>query len=312
MSRKRTSIEPVGRFAVLVIAVHLVLGAGLWWWLRSAPEAEPVKPSAAIVWSSPSEVAAQVTPPVVELPVVAVAPTPPAPMPVVEEEPSAPKAIAIDLNKALELMAKAEAAEAVKAAAASTPPPAPEPAKPAGSEAAMKTTPVPLPTAEPEPPPLPKPDPKPVMASTEPEPPPLPATNGSRFITISHPKQAKARADQQSVTLLDFASLDAGATGALSADRVEPVDRATKTAFNQLWSPPDPATLSADHRDVSLNLTLNREGRILKYKLAKNSGSSELDISVIDAADRLNKIEAVLPADYPHEEYEFTVNFHVE
>jgi TonB family protein len=78
------------------------------------------------------------------------------------------------------------------------------------------------------------------------------------------------------------------------------------------WTPPNASKLPLDQRTAHMEVTVNREGRLVRFKLAKSSGSKDLDESVKEAGNRLDKIGAELPATYLHDLYEFQVNFHVE
>lgn len=138
----------------------------------------------------------------------------------------------------------------------------------------------------------------------------------SRFVTVSHPAPKKVNKDLPKVaSLLDIAALDAattGATGAAKGIRLDEVDRAIIQGFLREWVAPDASKLNLDQRTVSLDVSLDREGRVLNFSLPRHSGSDDLDLSVLEAADRLGKIDIKLPASYPRDVYEFQVNFHVE
>lgn len=133
---------------------------------------------------------------------------------------------------------------------------------------------------------------------------------------MSHPAPKKVNKDLPKVaSLLDIAALDAattGASGAAKGIRLDEVDRAIIQGFLREWVAPDASKLNLDQRTVSLDVSLDREGRVLHFSLPRHSGSDDLDLSVLEAADRLGKINVKLPASYPRDVYEFQVNFHVE
>ena len=368
----RVTLEPVGRFAFLVIGVHAVIGAGLWWWLSHADEELQGSTDQNLVWVSPADFsqAANISPasdasppppspaPVPEktpeppTPTTTIAPPPPEPAKVVaaapkpepsvasvvpEPKPSAPvpaeepmeddlpKAIAIDPAQAAALMARAMANEKAATTPATAPepkpsaPPAPTPPAPTIAKESPRSVPKPSPSPEP-PKPAPvvtPPPPAPVVASSPPPPAPAPQTSDvSRFVTVSHPAPKKEVKDLPKVaSLLDIAALDAattGATGAAKGIRLDEVDRAIIQGVLREWVAPDASKLGLDQRTVSLDVSLDREGRVLHFSLPRHSGSDDLDLSVLEAADRLGKVDIRLPASYPREVYEFQVNFHVE
>jgi TonB family protein len=309
MKPRRTRLEPVGHFAILVTAVHAVIGLGIWWWLHSRSTTPQESPGKNIAWMSPSDFTATAeTPKPTEPPVTQPTPTK-APEPK-DDDDNLPKAIAIDPAKAAEIMAKAIASAPTtptKVEPAPTPPPAPapvvadrpvEPAPPAAASKPVENT------------VAPKSPPKPVT-----EDPPA-ATNVARTITVSHPPaNAKPPEQPKVASLLELAALDAGGTGATgskSGIRLDEVDRAIIDSFMRNWTPPNASKLPLDQRTAHMEVTVNREGRLVRFKLAKSSGSKDLDESVKEAGNRLDKIGAELPATYLHDLYEFQVNFHVE
>ena len=334
----RVTLEPVGRFAFLVVGVHAVIGVGLWWWLYHSKSELQGSAEQNLAWVSPADfsqaletsTAVQSTPqPTAPEPIVATAPapeTPPpakpeptvvveAPAPAAKEEPAddnVPKAIAIDPAQAAALMARAMASAAAPPAPAPTPAPVPEPPK--------ADPPKPEPKVEPKPEPKPTPEPvakKPEPAPEPPPPPPVPQVNDvSRFVTVSHSAPPKVNKNlPRATTLLDVAALDestTGAAGAATGIRLDEVDRAIIQGFLREWVAPDASKLSLDQRTVSLDVRIDRDGHVNHFSLPRHSGSDDLDLSVLEAANRLDKIEAKLPASYPRDSYEFQVNFHVE
>jgi len=345
----RVTLEPVGRFAFLVLGVHAVIGAGLWWWLSRANEevqgsadqnlvwvspgdftnAVEISPASDVPPTSPPQTKPEPAPPAqpVEPNVAATAPEAKPSAPAPAEEPmddNLPKAIAIDPAQAAALMARAMAAEKSAPAPAPVPepkpapPPIPPPAPPAQTTAKKDPPPAPSPSPVPETPKpalVVKPEPAaPAVASAPPPPTPAPqASDVSRFVTVSHPAPKKVNKDLPKVaSLLDIAALDAATAGAAKGIRLDEVDRAIIQGFLREWVAPDASKLNLDQRTVSLDVSLDREGRVLNFSLPRHSGSDDLDLSVLEAADRLGKIDIKLPASYPRDVYEFQVNFHVE
>ncbi len=331
----------------MVLGVHAVIGAGLWWWLSHADDEIQGSADQNLVWVSPGDFTSAVeispandvtqpSPPAAkpepappaksaEPSVAAVTPTPKPSAPAPAEEPmedNLPKAIAIDPAQAAALMARAMAAEKTAPAPVPEPKPTTPPIPPPPpAPTTVKKDPPPAPKPVPEPPkpaPVVKPEPAaPAVASSPPPPAPAPQTSDvSRFVTVSHPAPKKVNKDLPKVaSLLDIAALDAattGATGAAKGIRLDEVDRAIIQGFLREWVAPDASKLNLDQRTVSLDVSLDREGRVLNFSLPRHSGSDDLDLSVLEAADRLGKIDIKLPASYPRDVYEFQVNFHVE
>ena len=285
----RLNLQPIPRFAFLALGMHALVGAALWWSFHGVSR-DPFSSSGhAVTWISPADFqpAKPLPPSSVQLARQDVDPRPmlavvgvPAPV-----EP-VPKAVAIDPAKALALMHSQQAGSPgteVRPKAES--PPVPPPAAPVAAPAS-----------------------KPAPASADK---PGPATDVSRFITVS---KCDAGPDGKPASLLDVAALDSGTAPVMEdkSVRFDEVDRAIIDGFRRIWAPPKANTLAIDQRTAHLNVTIDRTGRLLSFKFARRSGNEDFDSSVIDAADRLDKIEVQLPASYPKDHYEFQVHFHVE
>ena len=112
-----------------------------------------------------------------------------------------------------------------------------------------------------------------------------------------------------------MASLDADKKSASSDDKnthLEDVDRAIRNAFMRQWSPPKVATLNVNQRTAHMDMAVDRSGHVLNFKLIKRSGSEDFDLSLLEAANRLDKIPVTLPASFHPDHYEFQLHFHVE
>jgi protein TonB len=197
-------------------------------------------------------------------------------MPAAPAEADLPKAIAVTPEQALAMMAKAPSA-----------------------------------AEQPQSPPSPKPE-----AKSEPQPaaPPTPTRPQSANITVTH-EDASPELKPQAASLLDLAVLDAqgiGADGAAKGLRFDEIDSAIIDGFKKNWLPPDATKLSPDQRMAKLQVAINREGRVVSFKVLQSSGSEALDSSVQKAADKLHKIDRALPPGYPGERYEVQIHFHVE
>ncbi|MDB6138636.1 MAG: TonB terminal [Verrucomicrobiaceae bacterium] len=322
---RRITLQPFRRFAFLALAAHILAGGALGWWLVHRTPALPVTRDS-LVWMAPTDFTAATSPalPASAVPMVpeeavrpkieplqsepapkprplserdasirsmlAVAGTQPlAPAPPDSETPVKllPKAIAIDPAQALALM-NAQQAPAPEAPRAAPPaqispasPPLPAPAVPPVSAPKAAVATPPQPPSAPGPPPVPPPPPQPAQVY-----------DVSRFITVSA-RSSTARAGDKSV-------------------RLEEVDRAIRDAFMRQWMPPKTETLNIDQRTAQMDMTLNRDGHVLAFKIVRLSGSENFDRSLREAASRLEKIPATLPGSYPQDRYEFQLQFHVE
>ena len=144
------------------------------------------------------------------------------------------------------------------------------------------------------------------------EPPAATASDVSRFITVTKRDTSPAPAPGTFVAPEDPDNLEGAAPLDQARVRLDEVDRAIINAFRRHWNPPPANTLSLDQRTAHMDVTVDRTGHVLNFKLARRSGNDDFDYSVIEAAHRLDKIDVQLPASYPQDHYEFQVHFHVE
>ncbi len=151
------------------------------------------------------------------------------------------------------------------------------------------------PTVEPEEKPVPKailirPPDKPASVAPSPvspsySPPPAPG-EVSRFITVSRlPPAASA-----------------------SSAALDSVDRALIDSFLKAWTTPK----APGQRSVLLEVALDRSGKLASFKLVQPSGDKAVDASVLEAADRLEKVGESLPPSFVGERYSVQVRFNVE
>lgn len=130
--------------------------------------------------------------------------------------------------------------------------------------------------------------PAPSSAVTTPPPSPAPG-EVSRFVTVSR-----------------IAGTNTAATG------LDTVDRALIDSFLKAWTAPKLDRASASPGAVLLEVALDRAGMLASFKLVQPSGDKAVDASVLEAADRLEKIGESLPASFVGERYPVQVRFHVE
>lgn len=292
---RRITLQPIRRFAFLAVLAHVLLGGLLWWWLTRT--SEPTKQTGgndSLTWVSPADF------------------EPPKPLPAPAPQP-APSKSEVSPTTPQPTPAEDVALKSIVAVAGTQSPPAPPPSKPlpkaiaidpAQAMALMKaqeeaSAPPPPAEAPKEPPAAtpPTPTPPPVVAPPEPKPAPAPppiteapppVSDVSRFITVT----TRAPTDKN--------------------ERLEEVDKAIRDAFMRQWMPPNTQSLNINQRTAHMDMTLDRAGHVLNFKLVKRSGSENFDLSLREAANKLNSIPVNLPASYPQDHYDFQLHFHVE
>jgi len=234
-------------------------------------------PGADLVWMSPGDFAASAQ----GSPETATDPN--ESLPAAPSEADLPKAVAVTPEQALAMMAKAPSA-------------AEQPLSPPSPKPAVK--------------PEPQPGAPPKAETTA----PTPTRPQSANITVTH-EDASPELKPQPASLLDLAVLDAqgvGADGAAKGLRFDEIDSAIIDGFKKNWLPPDATKLSPDQRLAKLQVAINRDGRVVSFKVLHSSGSEALDSSVQKAANKLHKIDRALPPVYPGERYVVQIHFHVE
>jgi hypothetical protein len=202
--------------------------------------------------------------------------------------------------------------EQIPVATQPSPPPVPAAAKPKAMKA-LAVTPEMLaqlagkaPTPQPAAPALAQPlQPEPPAPPPEPEL-PDPPSDVVRTISVSQPLAAQA----PTAGLLDMPRMDAA--GAPEGVKMDHIDRSIIQAFKACWKPPPGATLDPDKSSVLMDIAISRNGRILSFKLTQPSGHTQLDASVLEAANHLHSIGTKLPPAYGKERYEPRLNFHAE
>lgn len=277
VTRQVHRLEPVRRFLALVVLGHLLLAAIVWWWVQVQRFSKPrVIESGNVSWMEPSEVTSTIPR---EL--------------ILKDSPpeKAPTSLGFVPSTAAPTTGGLSSPVSSPTSLAAQPP------------IVIKSQ-QPPPKVEPEEKPVPKailirPPDKPASTTPSPTPaPPAPSSPPSaaaqadtaRFVTISRPPDQKA-----------------GSTAGLDA-----VDRALIDGFLKLWTPPRGSGVSADQRSVHLDASIDRAGRLVSFKVARPSGDNAVDTSVLEAADRLDKIGESLPDSYSGDRYSVQVHFHVE
>ena len=143
---------------------------------------------------------------------------------------------------------------------------------------------------------------------------PAPA-NSARYITLSRLHNAPSSPSAPPAPPLSTQDLS----------ELDRLDEALYEAFMRAWRPPDPARLDRARRSVRLDVTLAPDVTIVKSDLAAPSGSSELDLSVLAAAEQVAallrdpksdrvalKFPAKLPSPLQNSRYDCRILFQLE
>jgi hypothetical protein len=103
------------------------------------------------------------------------------------------------------------------------------------------------------------------------------------------------------------------------------LDEALYEAFMQAWQPPDPATIPASKRAARLDVTLDPSLTLITFELSQPSGSTDLDLSIMQAADHVRdrlrlrhhrrdplKFPQELPSTFQNSSYVCRIQFQIE
>ena len=282
MKRSRpTSLEPISASMFVIVTLHVALTGGLWWCWRdySASHKET-----RLTWMTPADFKSPTpgTAPIIPSPALASLETKKKTVPVPEPMPQAVKE------------------EPVQKAVLVAAPPEPPRMEPVPNEAG---TPLFAP------------------ATTAPKP------SANRSITLRRVMEKTRFAatpgapapPMSSPTLLDIARLNTLRTapvlptpGVVHKDdeiNLDAVDEALNTAFLTHWTAPAITVVPAAQREARLNISIGRDGTVLKSQMSKFSCSHDLDQSIIQAAAEVKKISVTLPSNFSKESYDLELNF---
>jgi outer membrane biosynthesis protein TonB len=284
MKRNRpTTLEPISAAMFLIMLAHAGLVAAGWWWWQQKLSSSADAGEARLTWMSPADfkstLQAAVPPPVVT--------------------------------------AKVPESKKAGASAASALKPVDTPVQ--------KATLIAPPPAQLVMEPVPNPTSTPLFAPANPA--PKPSANRSITLRRMMDKPSGSRVPgspappMASPTLLDVARLNtlrpppmpppgtlASAAPADEAD-MDAVDEALNTAFLAGWTAPPIDAVPATQREARLNISIGRDGSVLKAQMSKFSGSHVLDQSILEAASKVKKISAALPSNFSKESYDLELNF---
>ncbi len=287
MNRKRpTTLEPISAAVIVIVALHLGAVFGVWWWWQNAGSNPRNARSLELAWMNPGDFKT-----------------------LVSESSAVPRAKPI------------AAAPKVEKRVAATPPAPKSPAETGVQKATLIAAPPQQHLMEP----VPNTTGTPLFAgsnTTSAKP------SANRSITLRRAPEKQAGAAQfgapvppmTSPTLMDIARLNtlrpsaippSASSGTAPAEEVDldGVDEAVNTAFLAGWTAPPIESVPDGQREGRLNISIGKDGTILKAQMSKFSGSHVLDQSILEAAAKVKKISATLPSNFSKDSYDLEMNF---
>ena len=155
---------------------------------------------------------------------------------------------------------------------------------------------------------------------------PPPATrNASRYITLSRVTSASTSNLSPPANSSQPSPLTSAGPNAATMSELDQIDEALYEAFMQVWTPPDLEQTAPSKRTTRLDISLNTDLALVQADLVAPSGSTELDLSVLLAvekvAERLRsrltsadslKIPNSLPSSFQNSRYVCRIQFQIE
>lgn len=287
MNRKRpTTLEPISAAVFLIVLLHLAAVFGVWWWWQNAGNAQRNARDKQLAWMNPADFKSQI-----------------------------PHSSPVPRAKRVAAAAKQEAKVPVV-------PPAPKPpAEPPVQKATLIAAPPQQHVMEP----VPNTTSTPLFAGA--------ATTASkpsanRSITLRRAPEKRPDATLfgapvpplTSPTLMDIARLNTMRPSAIPAPgsentpkvdeaELDSIDVAVNTAFLAGWTAPPIENVPEGQREGRLNISIGKDGTVLKAQMSKFSGSHVLDQSILEAAAKVKKISATLPSNFSKDSYDLEMNF---
>ena len=290
MNRKRpTTLEPISAAAIVIVALHMAAVIGVWCWWQNGAAAQREARARQLAWMNPADFKSQVPPRAIPLAKTAAAAT-------------------------------SKAARKVPVAAAIP--------KPAADDAVQKAT---LIAAPPQQHVM---EPVPNTSNTASAPlfagsavvPPKPSAN--RSITLRRAPEKRTGTTQfgsptppmTSPTLMDIARLNTLRPSAIPPPgspipptdeevNLDAVDEVVNTAFLSSWIAPPIDSVPDGQREGRLNISIGKDGTVLKAQMSKFSGSHVLDQSILEAASKVKNISTTLPSNFSKDSYDLELNF---
>ncbi len=271
---------------IVIVSLHLGAVLGVWGWWQNTRSAQRDARASKLTWMNPGDFKTQV-------PLTS----------------TVPRAVKV-----------ASAAKAAHKAPPAAPPPKP-PADPPVQKATLIAAPPQQHVMEP----VPNPTGTPLFAGTA-VPPAKPSAN--RSITLRRAPEKRAGTTMfgapappmTSPTLMDIARLNTLRPSAIPPPGSAPdtpvdeadldaVDESVNAAFLASWTAPPIESVPDGQREGRLNISIGKDGSILKAQMSKFSGSHVLDQSILEAAAKVKKISTTLPSNYSKDSYDLEMNF---
>ncbi len=281
MKRSRpTTLEPISAAMFVIISLHFAAAFGVWWWWQEKHVGQRHNAETRLIWMNPSDFKAL---------------APPTVAPVAKPATATPKA------------AKITAAEPRK----TNDPPVQKATLVAAPPQQHQMVPVQNETGTPL-----------FAAATSVT---KPAANRSITLRRAPEKRAGSPAygspapPMSSPTLMDIARLNTlrpppvpipgQDTAVVEEVNLDAVDQAVNSEFLAGWTAPPIDAVPAAQREARLNISIGKDGTLLKAQMSKFSGSHVLDQSILEAASRVKKISAALPSNFTKDSYDLELNF---
>ena len=291
MKRKRTTtLEPISAAVFVIVSLHLAAVLGVWGWWQNVQNSRHAAKAKQLAWMNPADFKNTAPPP------------PPPPPPTIAHR------------------GRGQPAAVVKPQA----PPA-EPPKPAAEPPVQKATLVAAPPQQHAMEPVPNNSTPPLFAGAA-----ATGTKSSANRSITLRRAVDKRTGNSpfdanvppmtSPTLMDIARLNAlrpgtmlppgrGAKAAEEEVDLDPIDEVVNTAFLANWVAPPIESVPSGQREARLNLSIGKDGTIIKSQMTKFSGSHALDQSILEAVTKVKKISTTLPSNYSKDSYDLELNF---
>ncbi|WP_395742455.1 TonB C-terminal domain-containing protein [Prosthecobacter sp.] len=287
MNRKRpTTLEPISAAVIVIVSLHLGAVFGVWWWWQNAGGLQHDSRSQQLTWMDPSDFKSQLPPPS-----------------------AAPR------TKRQTAAAKTEKKAPTAAPVAAAEPPVQKATLIAAPPQQHVMEPVPNTTGTPS-----------LFAGSTATAPPKPSANRSITLRRAQPRAAVPGSfgavvpPMTNPTLGDIARLNALRPTALPPPgsiappteeevNLDAVDEAVNAAFLAGWTAPPIESVAEGQREARLNISIGKDGTVLKAQMSKFSGSHVLDQSILEAAAKVKKISATLPSNFSKDSYDLEMNF---
>lgn len=283
MNRKRpTTLEPISAAVFVIVSLHLAAAFGVWWWWQNVGSLQRDERISKLAWMNPGDFKSQVP---------------------LSASPPRPQATA--------------AAKTEKKAPAAPP-------KPAADPPVQKATLIAAPPQQHQMEPVPNTAGVPLFAGT---PGAQTKPSANRSITLRRAPEKRVGTTTfgapvppiTSPTLMDIARLNTLRPSAIPPPEIvapapeqvdlDAVDEAVNAAFLSGWTAPPIENVPEGQREGRLNISIGKDGTVLKAQMNKFSGSHVLDQSILEAAAKVKKISATLPSNYSKDSYDLELNF---